>query len=172
MKALVKFVIAILLIFVAAFVIVGPGRLVAGAEYPMGVGPWGSTGRYCQDMYSLTHLVDVWHGSDVPATTEEKVTFRALQKALTESGPAAPQAPWVAFFGPRGFLKAKVDESALNKWWNQNCTQTWMEAPSSLNRTWSGMLGRETFTHYPKNVVDLKNFFKVITGLQSNATTS
>jgi hypothetical protein len=165
-KALVKFVIAVVLVLIVSVVVVGPGRLVAGAEYPMGVGPWGSTGRYCQDMYSLTHLVDVWHGSDLPATPKEKTTYRALEHALTKSGPAVPQAEWTAVFHPvAAVLKTRAKENTLlNKWWNQNCTQMWMEAPSSLNRTWSGMLGHENFTHYPKNVVKLANFFKVITG--------
>ena len=166
MKVLVKFVVAIVLVLVVSVVVVGPGRLVAGAEYPMGVGPWGSTGRYCQDMYSLTHLVDVWHGSDLPATSKEKTTYRALEHALTNSGPAVPRADWTAFFRQGGNVEKTTSAEApmLNKWWNQNCTQTWMEAPSSLNRTWSGMLGYENFTHYPKNVVKLANFFKVITG--------
>jgi hypothetical protein len=166
MKTLVKFVIAIVLVIVVSVVVVGPGRLVAGAEYPVGVGPWGSTGRYCQDMYSLTHLVDVWHRSGFSATTQQKTTFRALHKALTKSGPVVPQAEWTAFFAPGAgtTMKMETQENSLNKWWNQNCTQTWMEAPSSLNRTWSGMLGHENFTHFPKNIVDLRNFFKVITG--------
>jgi hypothetical protein len=166
MKALVKFFVAILLVLVASFVVIGPGRLVAGAEYPMGVGPWGSTGRYCQHMYSLTHLIDVWHGSDLPASTQEKTTVRALQKALTTSGPAVPRADFSAFFRTRGDVSKTMSTETpiLNKWWNQNCTAMWMEAPSSLNRTWSGMLGHERFTHYPKNVVKLRNFSKVTVG--------
>jgi hypothetical protein len=166
MKALAKFLIAIVLVIVVSVVVVGPGRLVAGAEYPVGVGPWGSTGRYCQDMYSLTHLVDVWHRSDLSATAQQKATYRALQTALTKSGPVVPQAEWTAFFGPGGTLvkAATKENSLLNKWWNQNCTRMWMEAPSSLNRTWPGMLGHENFTHYPKNIVNLRNFMKVITG--------
>jgi hypothetical protein len=162
-KTLVRFVIAIILVLVVSVVVVGPGRLVAGAEYPVGVGPWGSTGRYCQDMYSLTHLVDVWHGSDRPATAKEKTTFKALQHALTHSGPAVPQADWMTVFHPAPpVLKSRTKENTLlNTWWNQNCTQMWMEAPSSLNRTWSGMIGHENFTHYPKNVVDLATFLKV-----------
>jgi hypothetical protein len=54
-----------------------------------------------------------------------------------------------------------AETALLNKWWDQNCTQMWMEAPSSLNRAWSGMIGHERFTHYPKNVVRLENFFRI-----------
>jgi hypothetical protein len=156
-KALVRFVIAILLVLVVSVVVIGPGRLVAGAEYPMGVGPWGSTGRYCQHMYSLTQLMN---DKGQPLTTKVKTTFRALEKSVTMTGPVVPRADFSAFF--KSAVKAMNRETALlNKWWDQNCTQMWMEAPSSLNRTWSGMIGHESFTHYPKNVVRLENFFRI-----------
>jgi hypothetical protein len=165
MKALVKIVLAILFVLVVAVVVVGPARFVAGAEYPLGIGPWGSTGRYCQHVYSLTHLVDVWHDSDRSATPEEKTTYLALEKSLTSSGPEVPMDDFTKFFQARGnVVKMMSTESALlNKWWDQNCTQMWMEAPSSLNHTWSGMIGHEQFTHFPKNVVVVRNFFRVTT---------
>lgn len=163
MKALVKFVLAILFVLVVSVVVVGPGRFVAGVEYPLGIGPWGSTGRYCQHMYSLTHLVDVWHNSDRSATSKERSTYLALEKSLTSSGPVVPKLDFTEFFRARGnVLKTMSAESVLlNRWWDQNCTQTWMEAPSSLNNTWSGIIGHEQFTHFPKNVVVVRNFFRV-----------
>jgi hypothetical protein len=166
MKAVVRFLLAILLVIVAAVVVVGPGRLVAGAEYPVGLGPLSSTGRYCHHMYSLTHLVDVWHDSGAPATPEQKTTYLALKKTLSTSGPEVPQADFTIFFRTRGEVLKNMTATtaALNKWWDQNCTELFMEAPASLNRTWSGMLGQENFTHYPKNVVKLANFFRVMAG--------
>jgi hypothetical protein len=166
MRVLVRFLIAILLVLVVAVVVVGPGRLVAGAEYPFGVGPWGMNGRYCQDMYSLNRLVDEWHRSDlVVATTKEKTTYVALKNALTRSGPEVPRADFTAFFGTHGNvlnLRRMTEEAMpLNTWWNQNCTEAFMEAPSSLNHAWSGMLGHEHMSHYPKNIVHVGNFFRV-----------
>jgi hypothetical protein len=162
-KTLVKFLLAILLVLVVSVVVIGPGRLVAGAEYPLGVGPWGSTGRYCQDMFTLTRRIDVWHRSGAPVTPLDKTNLRALEKALTTSGPEVPRSDFTAFFRTSGNVITTMSAQAplLNKWWNVNCTQMWMEAPSSLNRTWSGMLGHESFTHYPKNVVQLKDFIRV-----------
>lgn len=159
MKTLVRFVIAILLVLVVSVVVVGPGRLVAGAEYPMGVGPWGSTGRYCQHVYALTHLMN---DKSQPFTTKAKTTFLALEKSVTMTGPVVPRADFTAFFRSPGIVKTMNTETVLlNKWWDGNCTQMWMEAPSSLNRAWSGMIGRENFTHYPRNVVRLENFIRI-----------
>lgn len=164
MKTLARFVIAIVLVLVVVFVVVGPGRAVAGAEYPLGIGPWSSTGRYCQDIYQLGHLVDEWHHSDrVTLSPSEKVTVKAFEKTLTESGPYVPRADFTAFFLTTGnSVKRMTNESALiNAWSNQNCTDPLMESPSSLNRVWTGFLSHETFTHYPKNVIKVENFFKV-----------
>jgi hypothetical protein len=113
-------------------------------------------------MYELTHLVDLWHDSGRSATPKEKSTFRSLESALTTSGPVVPQAGFKAFFTRGNVTKTmSADTPVLNKWWNQHCTQMWMEAPSSLNRDWSGLLGHENFTHYPKNVLVLRNFFRI-----------
>ncbi|MGB8196331.1 MAG: hypothetical protein WCF25_04910 [Acidimicrobiales bacterium] len=163
MRALVKFLVAMLFLLVVSVVVVGPGRLVAGAEYPLGIGPWGSTGRYCQHMYSLTHLVEVWHHSDRSATAHERSTYRALETSLTSSGPEVPKADFAEFFQARGnVVKTMSAQSVLlNTWWDQHCTQMWMEAPASLNSAWSGIIGHERFTHFPKNVVVVRNFFRV-----------
>jgi hypothetical protein len=162
-KTLAKSLIAIVLVLVAVFAIVGPGRAVAGAEYPFGVGPWGSTGRYCQDIYELGHLVDEWQHSDQRTLTPSaKVSVMAFEHTLTKSGPAVPRADFTAFFATTGnVLKRMTNEGALiNTWSNQNCTDPLMEAPSSLNKVWSGVLSHETFPHYPKNVINVENFFK------------
>jgi hypothetical protein len=164
MKVIVRLLIALLLVLVISVVVVGPGRLVAGAEYPFGVGPWGMNGRYCQDMYSLSHLINEGHQSDRGVfTPEEKTTFVSLTNTLTKSGPAAPRADFAAFFEGRGnaMKRASRETTLLNTWWNQNCTAMFMEAPSSLNHAWSGLLGHANLAHYPRNVMNLETFFRV-----------
>ena len=61
MKALAKFLMAIVLVLLAVVAVVGPGGVVASAEYPFGIGPWSSTGRYCHNIYEMTHFVAVWN---------------------------------------------------------------------------------------------------------------
>src|SRR5208282_6598147 len=103
MKTLVKFLIAIVLVVVVVVVVVGPARLVASAEYPIGIGPWSSTGRYCQDIYNMGRLVDEWHDSGRSTfTPSEKTTAIALAKTLTDTGPAVPRADFTAFFRTTG----------------------------------------------------------------------
>jgi hypothetical protein len=160
-KTLVRFLIAIVLVVVVVVVVVGPARLVAGAEYPIGVGPWSSTGRYCQDIYEMGHLVDEWHDSGRSTfTPSEKTAAIALAKTLTDSGPVVPRADFTAFFRTTGnFDKRMMSEGALiNTWSNQNCTNLLMEAPSSLSHVWKGLTAHETFAHYPRNVIKVGDF--------------
>lgn len=168
MRSLAKSLIAIVLVLVAVCAVIGPGRAVAGAEYPFGIGPWSSNGHYCQAIYEVGHFSDEWHLSDQRTLTpREKVSMMAFEKTLTESGPAVPRADFVAFFHNSGnVVKTLTNEGALiNTWSNQNCTDPLMEAPSSVNSVWSGLLSHESFTHYPKNVIKVENFFgKALTG--------
>jgi hypothetical protein len=167
-RILAKSLIAIVLVLVVVFVVVGPGRAVAGAEYPFGIGPWSSNGHYCQDIYDIGHFADEWHHSDQRTLTpKEKVSVVAFEKTLTESGPVVPRTDFVAFFRTSGnVVKTMTSEGALiNTWSNQNCTDPLIEAPSTLNSVWSGLLSHESFTHYPKNVIKVENFFgRAITG--------
>jgi hypothetical protein len=166
-KTLVKLLIAIVIVVVAVVFVIGPGKVVAGTEYPFGIGPWSMNGRYCQDIYELGHLVDQWHRSDQNSfTPSEKTKFAALAKTLTKTGPVVPRADFTAFFRTSGnIVKRMTGESALiNTWSNQNCTDVLMEAPSSLNNVWKGLTPHETFTHYPKNMIKVENFFRNVGG--------
>ena len=173
MRTIAKLLSVIVLVLVAAVVVVGPGRVVAGAEYPFGGGPWGSTGRYCQDIYGLGHVVDAWHRSSQPLTPSETKSVLPLEKMLTKSGPRVPRADFTAFFETTGNVNERMDgESVLiNTWWNQNCAGGSMEAPASLSRTWSGVLSHGTFTHYRKNVIKIRNFSKVTSGRSGSIDT-
>lgn len=165
MKAIVRFVIAIVIALIAVVAVLGPGRVVAGTEYPFGVGPWSSTGRYCHDIYSMTHFVDEWKRAEqVTPSSAQRETWLAFERTLTSTGPQVPRADFTAWYRSTGNVsKRMTSESALiNKWWNQNCTSVLMEAPASPNSVWSGIDSHEKFVHYPKNVIHLKDFFKVI----------
>jgi hypothetical protein len=164
-KTLVKLLIAIVLVLVAVVIVFGPGKVVAGTEYPFGIGPWSSNGRYCQHVYELGHLVDEWNHPDQHAfTPSEKATVTALAKTLTKTGPEVPRADFTAFFRTSGnFVKTMTNESVLiNTWSNQNCTDPLMETPSSLSHVWKGLIAHETFTHYPKNVIKVRDFIYVV----------
>jgi hypothetical protein len=162
-KTLVRFLIAAVIVVVVVAVAIGPARLVAGTEYPIGIGPWSSTGRYCQDIYKMGHLVDEWHHSERSLTASEKTTAAALVTTLTKTGPVVPRADFTAFFRTTGdVVKRMTSEGALiNTWSNQNCTDILMEAPASLSHVWKGLTTHETFTHYPRNVIRVENFFHV-----------
>jgi hypothetical protein len=163
MKALVKTLIAIVLVLGIVFAVAGPGRVVAGAEYPFGIGPWSSTGRYCQNIYEMTHFADVWQHSDhTVLTPSQKVTWQHFKKTLTSTGPEVPRADFTAWYRSSGIsTKHKSETALINTWWNQNCTDPMMEAPASINHVWSGVGSHLNFAHYPKNVIVLRNFLKV-----------
>jgi hypothetical protein len=162
MKRLVRYLIAIVLVVVVVVVVVGPARLVAGAEYPIGVGPWSSTGRYCQDIYRLGHLADEWHQRSL--TPSEITTVMALAKTLTDTGPQVPRADFTALFRTTGTDEKRIagDVALINTWSNQNCADLLMEAPSSLNHVWKGLTGHETFTHYPRNIIKVGDLYHVV----------
>jgi hypothetical protein len=163
-KALVKTLIAIVLFLGIVFAVVGPGRVVAGAEYPFGIGPWSSTGRYCQKIYQMTHFVDEWHHSDrTVLTASQKMTWQEFEKTLTDTGPAVPRTDFASWYRSAGFTATHKSESAhINKWWNQNCTDPMMEAPASISHVWSGVGSHLNFPHFPKNVIVEANYVKVI----------
>jgi hypothetical protein len=161
MKALAKFLMAIVLVFLAVVVVVGPGGVVAGAEYPFGIGPWSSTGRYCHNIYEMTHFVAVWHHSDQSTLTDrQKATWLAYEKTLTKTGPQVPRADFSVWYQNtgNGAKTMEKETSPINKWWNQNCTDPMMEAPATVSHVWLGLRSHATFEHYPKNVIRLQNF--------------
>lgn len=165
MKVIAKTLIVIVVLLMALVVVMGPGRIVAGAEYPFGVGPWSSTGHYCHDIYEMTHFVGEWKRSGQPTlSTSQKSTWLAFERTLTKTGPHVPRADFTAWYRSTGnVVKRMTGESALiNTWWNQNCTNQLMEAPASLSRAWSGMAAHAKFAHYPKNVIQLKYFIRGI----------
>ena len=165
MKALAKFLIAIVLVFLAFVVVVGPGGVVAGAEYPFGIGPWSSTGRYCHDIYEMTHFAVEWHHSDqsIP-TASQKARWLAFEKTLTKTGPQVPRVDFSVWYRNTGNVAKTMETEtpSINKWWNQNCTGPMMEAPATVSHVWSGIRSHATFAHYPKNVIRLQNFGKRI----------
>jgi hypothetical protein len=164
-KAIVKLVVAIVVALVAIVVLIGPGRVVAGTEYPFGVGPWSSTGRYCHVIYTMTHFVDEWKHSDhTTLSSSQKVTWLAFEKTLTTTGPHVPRADFTAWYRTTGNVAKRManESSLINTWWNHNCTSFMMEVPASANRIWSGVDAHETFVHYSKNVIDVANFSRVI----------
>jgi len=159
MKVFVRTLIAIILVLVAAVVVIGPGKVVAGVEYPFGAGPWSSTGHYCHDMYGLTKFVDETFHSGQVLTTEDKTHYRSYEKTLTANGPYVPRADFTAFFAGSG-KKMTSEGKLLNTWWNQNCADPIMNTAASANRAMSGFVSHVKFTHYPKNVVDVAHFFR------------
>jgi hypothetical protein len=158
MKVIVRLLIAIVLLLVVIVVIIGPGKIVAGVEYPFGVGPWSSTGRYCHNMYGLARLVDKASRSGRAPTREELASYRSYEKTLTQNGPHVPRADFTAFFRGNG-KKMASEGKLLNSWWNGNCADAVMNASASANRVMSGVVSHEKFTHYPKNALKVVLFF-------------
>jgi hypothetical protein len=159
MRVIVRLLIAIVLVLVVIVVVLGPAKIVAGVEYPFGVGPWSSTGRYCHDMYGLTQFVDKSFHSGQALTSDEKADYGSYENTLTETGPHVPRADFTAFFGGSG-KKMTSEGKLLNTWWNQNCADAVMNAPASANRVMAGVVSHEKFTHYPKNVLNVVFYFK------------
>jgi hypothetical protein len=164
-KVLAKCVIAIAVVLIALAVVIGPGGVVAGAEYPLGVGPWSSTGHYCRTIDAVAQFGDRWkHSEQTRLTPRQTASWRAMEQTLTKTGPVVPRTDFTMWYRPKGDVEKTMESEAaqINTWWNQNCTDPMMEMPASFAHTWSGLASRATFTHYPKNVLHEKNFIKVI----------
>jgi len=160
---MVRTLVTIVVVLIAVFALVGPGRVVAGTEYPFGVGPWSSTGRYCHNIDAMAALAGEWKRSGhLTLSSTEKTTWLALEKTLTTNGPRIPRADFTAWYRSRDNVSKMTGESGLiNTWWNQNCTNALMEAPAAVNGFWSGIGSHGNFVHYPKNVIHLKNFYAI-----------
>jgi hypothetical protein len=164
-KTIVGTLIAILLLLVALVVVVGPGTVVAGAESPFGIGPWSTTGHYCQHIFSMSQIVDQWKlAGQSRLTPSQEVIWRANETTLTNNGPQVPIADFTAFFRTTGNVaRTMKDESLLiNKWWDQNCADPLMQAPASISHAWSGIVSHAAFVRYPKNIVHVENFIKAV----------
>ena len=163
-KSLLKCVIAIVVLLIALVVAVGPGGVVAGAEYPLGVGPWSSTGRYCHTIDDLARFGDRWtHAGQASLTPRQRATWLALEKSLTTNGPSVARADFSSWWGRTVPTTSLTNETkVINTWWNQNCADAMMEVPASVAHVWSGIGSHARFTHYPKNVLHLEDFSKLI----------
>lgn len=161
MKAFAKIIGGVILLLIVIVVVVGPGKIVAGVEYPFGVGPLGSTGQYCHDINTVSRLFAQAHrAGEERLNTGQEASFLAFEKTLTHTGPVVPRADFTAFFrrSKNSSTTMTADGALLNTWWNQNCTEALMEAPSALGKVWSGIGVRNTFAHYPKNVIKVDDF--------------
>jgi hypothetical protein len=163
-RSLLKCVIACAIVLIAFAVAVGPGGVVAGAEYPLGIGPWSSTGRYCHTIDVVAKLGDEWaRNGQASLTPSERTTWLALEKSLTMTGPATARADFSSWFRISVPTTSTANETkVINTWWNQNCTGPMMDVPASVAHVWSGIGSHARFTHYPKNVLHLKDFSQLI----------
>jgi hypothetical protein len=163
-KTVAKVLMALALVLVAFVIGVGPGSVVAGAEYPFGIGPWSATGRYCHVIDGLARFVDEWKFAGEPnLTTRQRATWLAFDTNLTSTGPPEPRADFTAWFRATGNTTTVKGETALiNTWWNQNCTNPMMEVPASIGHVWSGIGSHATFVHYPKNTLHFEDVIKII----------
>lgn len=165
MKALAKCLTAIGVVLVALAVVIGPGGVVAGAEYPLGIGPWSSTGHYCRAIDDVALFGDHWrHADQATITQSQRATWLGLEATLTGSGPIVPRTDFAAWYRTTGDVaKTLASETPMiNTWWNQNCTNPMMETPASVALLWSGLGSHARFTHYPKNVLHLEDFSTLI----------
>jgi hypothetical protein len=165
MKVLVRVLAVVLVLLIAVVVVVGPGRIVAGVEYPFGVGPWSSTGHYCHNIAAMTRMVDQWKNSGETrlSATQQELWF-AYQTTLTTNGPEVPKADFTAWYRRTGKVAKTItaETTLINTWWNANCADAVMITPASLNRDWSGLMSNAHFAHYSKNIVHMNAFIESI----------
>src|SRR5450631_2505528 len=100
---MVRTLTVVVVVLIAVFALMGPGRVVAGSEYPFGIGPWSSTGRYCHNIATVAKLVDQWkHPGKATLSSNQTVTWLALEKTLTTNGPRVPRDDFLAWYGSKG----------------------------------------------------------------------
>jgi hypothetical protein len=156
---------AIGIVLVALAVVIGPGGVVAGAEYPLGIGPWSSTGRYCHAIDGVAQFGDRWMNADQMTLTQaQRATWLALEATLRGTGPIVPRTDFAAWYRTTGDVAKTVtsESTQIDIWWNQNCTDSMMETPASVGHVWSGLGSHARFTHYPKNVLHAEDFATLI----------
>ena len=133
-------------IFFLAFIIsgtFGPGAVIALAEKPFGVGPWGHIGSYCMKISATNHDIATSLGTSPPSEIGQKI--RADLKQLIKQAPdhsiQVEYTRWV--MGQSIQSEGMVSESgaAINRWTQRSCNSADIKIPTWFNGLYNGILG-------------------------------
>ena len=133
-------------IFFLAFIIsgiFGPGAVIALAEKPFGVGPWGHIGSYCMKISATNHDIATSLGTSPPSDIGQ--TIRADLKQLIKDAPdrsiQVQYARWVMGQSIQNQIMVSESSAAINQWAQRSCNSADIKIPSWFNGLYNGILG-------------------------------
>ena len=142
------------MILMVGIMLVGPGGVVAGLEYPFGAGEYSDNGQFCNRVQAVGKDFNHWQKTTADASR--------VQGELEGDASAAPNSRARAVFsrvssdmtnmltatalGDSGsfdaaFLQFQSDAKTMNSWYSDTCKSAAMTIPRGLNNIWSGFFG-------------------------------
>ncbi len=142
------------MILMVGIMLVGPGGVVAGLEYPFGAGEYSDNGQFCNRVQAVGKDFNNWQKTTADASR--------VQGELEGDASAAPNSRARAVFsrvssdmtnmltatalGDSGsfdaaFLQFQSDAKTMNSWYSDTCKSAAMTIPRGLNNIWSGFFG-------------------------------
>ena len=133
-------------IFFLAFIIsgiFGPGAVIALAEKPFGVGPWGHIGSYCMKISATNHDIATSLGTSPPSDIGQRI--RADLKQLIKDAPdhsiQVQYARWVMGQSIQSQEMVSESSAAINRWTQHSCNSADIKIPAWFNSFYNGILG-------------------------------
>jgi len=133
-------------IFFLAFIIsgiFGPGAVIALAEKPFGVGPWGHIGSYCMKISATNHDIATSLGTSPPSDIRQKI--RSDLEYLIKNSPdrtiKVQYARWVMGQSIQSEVMVSESSAAINQWTQRSCNSADIKIPSWFNGLYNGILG-------------------------------
>ena len=142
------------MILMVGIMLVGPGGVVAGLEYPFGAGEYSDNGQFCNRVQAVAKDLNHWQDTTAYASR--------VQGELEGDASAAPNSRARAVFsrvssdmtnmltatalGDSGsfdaaLLQFQSDAKTMNSWYSDTCKSAAMTIPRGLNNIWSGFFG-------------------------------
>lgn len=132
--------IAVLAFLVAGFI--GPGGVIALAEWPFGAGPFSTSGSYCTQMHRFAGDVSLVTNNPSSANVSNLTNaFDKLLKSAPNQTVVDDLNTWLS--AEQVGDKQLVSDAAgtLNKWISASCSSPAYKIPYEINQIYSGFLG-------------------------------
>ena len=123
-------------------VFIGPGGVIALAEWPFGTGPFSSQGSYCTDMHRFASEI---------STAIQNPNSQNLSTVQTAYGKLLSTAPdqvvvtdlqdWMSAQQSQDAQQVKSASTALNHWINSTCSSPAYKIPYEINQFYNGPFG-------------------------------
>ena len=133
-------------IFFLAFIIsgiFGPGAVIALAEKPFGVGPWGHIGSYCAKISATNHDIATSLGTSPPSDIGQTIwaDLEQLIKDAPDHSIQVQYTRWVMGQSSQNQVMVSESSAAINQWTQRSCNSADIKIPAWFNSLYNGILG-------------------------------